>query len=155
MATFQKYKLGQGNNLVGTQTIKNTLYSSALALHVVEIKNSIAVRGNLIAETDLVGGVVDAIISEVNPLAYVVGGVSSTNAGGNLFLVTDAKVSSSDLQHRIRQIGANTAATRATGNAITSATTFTYANTAVSERSVDISGTVVYAVTGNVGFGFV
>ena len=149
MAIFQKYKLGQGNNFVGTQTIKNTLYSSALALHVVEIKNSIAVRGNLIAETDLVGGVVDAIIGEVNPLAYVVGGVSSSNAGGNLFLVTDAKVSSSDLQHRIRQIGANTAATRLT------ATTFTYANTAVSERSVDISGTVVYAVTGNVGFGFV
>jgi len=149
MATFQKYRLGQGNNFVGTQTIKNTLYSSVLALHVVEIKNSIAVRGNLIAETDLVGGVVDAIIGEVNPLAYVVGGVSSSNAGGNLFLVTDAKVSSSDLQHRIRQIGANTAATRLT------ATTFTYANTAVSERSVDISGTVVYAVTGNVGFGFV
>jgi len=154
MATFQKYRLGQGNNFVGTQTIKNTLYSgagatSALNLHIVEIKNSQAIRGNLIVECDLVGGVVDAIISEVNPLAYVVGGVSSTNAGGNLFLVTDGKLSSGDLQHRIRQIGANTAATRLT------ATTFTYANTAVSERSVDISGTVVYAVTGNVGFGFV
>jgi hypothetical protein len=149
MAIFQKYKQGQGNNVVGTQTIKNTLYSSALALHVVEIKNSIAVRGNLIAETDLVGGVVDSIISEVNPLAYVVGGVSSSNAGGNLFLVTDETVSSSDLQHRIRQIGANTAATRLT------ATTFTYANTAVSERAVDISGTVVHTVTGNVGFVFV
>jgi hypothetical protein len=149
MATFQKYKQGQGNNIVGTQTIKNTLYSSALALHVVEIKNSVAIRGNLIAETDLVGGVVDSIISEVNPLAYVVGGVSSSNAGGNLFLVTDETVSSSDLQHRIRQIGANTAATRLT------ATTFTYANTAVSERAVDISGTVVHTVTGNVGFVFV
>ena len=149
MAIFQKYKQGQGNNVVGTQTIKNTLYSSALALHVVEIKNSVAIRGNLIAETDLVGGVVDSIISEVNPLAYVVGGVSSSNAGGNLFLVTDETVSSSDLQHRIRQIGANTAATRLT------ATTFTYANTAVSERAVDISGTVVHTVTGNVGFVFV
>jgi hypothetical protein len=149
MATFQKYKQGQGNNVVGTQTIKNTLYSSALALHVVEIKNSVAIRGNLIAETDLVGGVVDSIISEVNPLAYVVGGVSSSNAGGNLFLVTDETVSSSDLQHRIRQIAANTAATRLT------ATTFTYANTAVSERAVDISGTVVHTVTGNVGFVFV
>ncbi len=82
-------------------------------------------------------------------MAYAVGGVSSTNAGGNLYLVTDAKVSSGDLQHRIRQIGANTAATRLT------ATTFTYANTAVSERAVDISGTVVYTVTGNVGFVFV
>jgi hypothetical protein len=149
MATFQKYKQGQGNNVVGTQTIKNTLYSSALALHVVEIKNSVAIRGNLIAETDLVGGVVDSIISEVNPLAYVVGGVSSSNAGGNLFLVTDETVSSSDLQHRIRQIAANTAATRLT------ATTFTYANTAVSERAVDISGTIVHTVTGNVGFVFV
>ena len=149
MAIFQKYKQGQGNNVVGTQTIKNTLYGSTLGLHVVEIKNSVAIRGNLIVECDLVGGVVDSIISEVNPLAYAVGGVSSTNAGGNLYLVTDAKVSSSDLQHRIRQIGANTAATRLT------ATTFTYANTAVSERAVDISGTVVYTVTGNVGFVFV
>ena len=149
MATFQKYKQGQGNNVVGTQTIKNTLYGSTLGLHVVEIKNSQAIRGNLIVECDLVGGVVDSIISEVNPLAYAVGGVSSTNAGGNLYLVTDAKVSSSDLQHRIRQIAANTAATRLT------ATTFTYANTAVSERAVDISGTVVYTVTGNVGFVFV
>ena len=148
MAIFQKYKQGQGNNVVGTQTIKNTLYGSTLGLHVVEIKNSQAIRGNLIVECDLVGGVVDSIISEVNPLAYAVGGVSSTNAGGNLYLVTDAKVSSSDLQHRIRQIGANTAATRLT------ATTFTYANTAVSERAVDISGTVVYTVTGNVGFVF-
>ena len=148
MAIFQKYRQGQGNNVVGTQTIKNTLYGSTLGLHVVEIKNSVAIRGNLIVECDLVGGVVDSIISEVNPLAYVIGGVSSTNAGGNLYLVTDAKVSSSDLQHRIRQIGANTAATRLT------ATTFTYANTAVSERAVDISGTVVYTVTGNVGFVF-
>ena len=149
MAIFQKYKQGQGNNVVGTQTIKNTLYGSTLGLHVVEIKNSVAIRGNLIVECDLVGGVVDSIISEVNPLAYVIGGVSSTNAGGNLYLVTDAKVSSGDLQHRIRQIAANTAATRLT------ATTFTYANTAVSERAVDISGTVVYTVTGNVGFVFV
>ena len=149
MAIFQKYRQGQGNNVVGTQTIKNTLYGSTLGLHVVEIKNSVAIRGNLIVECDLVGGVVDSIISEVNPLAYVIGGVSSTNAGGNLYLVTDAKVSSGDLQHRIRQIAANTAATRLT------ATTFTYANTAVSERAVDISGTVVYTVTGNVGFVFV
>ena len=149
MAIFQKYRQGQGNNVVGTQTIKNTLYSSTLGLHVVEIKNSVAIRGNLIVECDLVGGVVDSIISEVNPLAYVIGGVSSTNAGGNLYLVTDAKVSSSDLQHRIRQIAANTAATRLT------ATTFTYANTAVSERAVDISGTIVHTVTGNVGFVFV
>ena len=149
MAIFQKYKQGQGNNVVGTQTIKNTLYGSTLGLHVVEIKNSQAIRGNLIVECDLVGGVVDSIISEVNPLAYVIGGVSSANAGGNLYLVTDAKVSSGDLQHRIRQIAANTAATRLT------ATTFTYANTAVSERAVDISGTVVYTVTGNVGFVFV
>ena len=155
MATFQKYKQGQGNNIVGTQTIKNTLYGSALGLHIVEIKNSVAIRGNLIAECDRVGGVVDAIISEVNPLAYAIGGVSSSNAGGNLFLVTDAKVSSRDIQHRIRQIGANAAATRGTGNAITSATTFTYANTAISVANIDISGTVVHAVTGNVGFVFV
>ena len=161
MATFQKYKQGQGNNIVGTQTIKNTLYSSALSLHVVTINAggsldpaaSALPRGNLIAECDRVGGVVDAIISEVNPLAYAVGGVSSSNAGGNLFLVTDARITSSDLQHRIRQIGANTAAVRSTG--IWSANAFIYANTAISAANIDISGTQVVTVTGNVGFVFV
>ena len=125
MAIFQKYRQGQGNNVVGTQTIKNTLYGSTLGLHIVEIKNSVAIRGNLIVECDLVGGVVDSIISEVNPLAYVIGGVSSTNAGGNLYLVTDAKVSSSDLQHRIRQIGANTAAFTVSGGVATLSTSAT------------------------------
>ena len=154
MAIVQKYRQGQGNNVVGTQTIKNTLYSGTstspiLGLHVVEIKNSVAIRGNLILECDRVGGVVDAIISEVNPLAYAVGGVSSSNAGGNLFLVTDARITSSDLQHRIRTIGANAAPTRLT------ATTFTYANTAISAANIDISGTQVVTVTGNVGFVFV
>jgi len=162
MAILQKYKQGQGNNVVGTQTIKNTLYSGTstspiLALHVVTINAggtldpaaSALPRGNLIAECDRVGGVVDAIISEVNPLAYVIGGVSSSNAGGNLFLVTDETVSSSDLQHRIRTIGANAAPTRLT------ATTFTYANTAISAANIDISGTQVVTVTGNVGFVFV
>ena len=161
MAIFQKYKQGQGNNVVGTQTIKNTLYGSALGLHVVTINAggsldpalSALPRGNLIAECDRVGGVVDAIISEVNPLAYVIGGVSSTNAGGNLFLVTDARITSSDLQHRIRQIGANTAAVRSTG--IWSANAFTYGNTAISAANIEISGTQVVTVTGNVGFVFV
>jgi len=158
MATLQKYKLGQANTFVGTQTIKNTLYGSALSLHIVTINAggtldpaaSALPRGNLIAECTLTGGVVEAIVNEINPLAYCVGGVSSTNAGGNLYLVTDAKVSSSDLQHRIRQIGANTAAVRSTG--IWSANAFTYGNTAISERCVDISGTQVVASTGGVGF---
>jgi len=57
----------------------------------------------------------------------------------NIFVITDPSVHADDLQHRVRQIGSNTAATRLTG------TTFTYANTSIISvgNSVDISGTQV------------
>ena len=145
MATVVKSKFYangaiMANSFVGTQTLKNTLYGINTNIHVVTLSNSKLVRGNLIAECDQTGGVVDAIVSEVNPLAYYIGGVSSGNAGGNLYLITDVTVDASDIQHRIRQLGANTAATRI------DSTTFTYANTAVGPNAVDISGTQV--VTG-------
>jgi hypothetical protein len=141
MATFQKYKQGQANTVVGTQTTKNTFYGVTTNIHVLTINNSLPARGNLIAECDVTGGVVEAIVNEINPLAYFIGGVSSSNAGGNLFLVTDVTVEASDIQHRVRQIGANAAATRLTS------TTFTYANTAVGPNQVDISGTQVLTGT--------
>lgn len=139
MATLQKWKLGQANTVVGTQTTAGTLYGVNTNLHVITINNSRAIRGNLIPESDLTGGVIESIVSEINPLAYFVTNSTVTNQA-NLFVVTDVTIEATDLQHRIRQIGANTAATRLTG------TTFTYANTAVGPNQVDISGTQV--VTG-------
>jgi hypothetical protein len=139
MATLQKYKAGQANTVVGTQATVGTLYAVNTNLHVITINNSKAIRGNLITESGVTGGVIESIVDEVNPLAYYTTGSTATNQA-NLFVITDVTIEASDLQHRIRQIGANTAATRI------DSTSFTYANTAVGPNSVDISGTQV--VTG-------
>lgn len=139
MATFQKWKLGQANTLVGTQTTAGTLYSVNAKLHVITVNNSIAIRANLVTDSGLTNGVVESIVGEVNPLAYFTTGSTVTNQA-NIFIVTDENISAADLQHRIRQIGANAAATRLTS------TTFTYANTAIQSAGgnlIDISGTQV------------
>jgi hypothetical protein len=139
MATLQKWKLGQANTLVGTQTTVGTLYGVNSKLHVITVNNSIAIRANLVTDSGLTGGVIESIVDEVNPLAYYTTGSTATNQA-NIFIVTDKQVSAADLQHRIRQIGANTAATRLTS------TTFTYANTAIQSAGgnlIDISGTQV------------
>jgi hypothetical protein len=139
MATLQKWKLGQANTLVGTQTTVGTLYGVNSKLHVITVNNSIAIRANLVTDSGLTGGVIESIVDEVNPLAYYTTGSTATNQA-NIFIVTDKQVSAADLQHRIRQIGANAAATRLTS------TTFTYANTAIQSASgnlIDISGTQV------------
>jgi hypothetical protein len=144
MAIFSRRKfyanaVALANTLVGTQTTAGTLYGVNAKLHVITINNSVAVRGNIVLDSGILDGVVESIIDEVNPLAYFTTGSTVTNQA-NIFIVTDEHISSSDLQHRIRQIGANTAATRLT------ATTFTYANTSIisaGANSVDISGTQV------------
>jgi hypothetical protein len=144
MATFQKYKQGQANTFVGTQATVGTLYGVNTNLHVVTINAGASVgqviRGNLVTESAVTGGVIEAIVGEVNPLAYYTTGSTATNQA-NLFLVTDITIKASDLQHRIRQIGAGSPATRLTS------TTFTYANTAVGPNAVDISSTQVVGGT--------
>ena len=144
MATFQKYKQGQANTFVGTQATVGTLYGVNTNLHVVTINAGASVgqviRGNLVTESGVTGGVIESIVGEVNPLAYYTTGSTATNQA-NLFLVTDITVKAPDLQHRIRQIGANTAAVR--GNV----TSFTYANTAIGPNAVDISSTQVVGGT--------
>ena len=144
MATFQKYKQGQANTFVGTQATVGTLYGVNTNLHVVTINAGASVgqviRGNLVTESAVTGGVIEAIVGEVNPLAYYTTGSTATNQA-NLFLVTDITIKASDLQHRIRQIGAGSPATRLTS------TTFTYANTAVGPNAVDISRTQVVGGT--------
>ena len=139
MATVQKWKLSQANTLVGTQTTVGTLYATNSKLHVITVNNSVAIRANLVTDSGYTGGVIESIVDEINPLAYFTTGSTVTNQA-NIFIVTDKHISSTDLQHRIRQIGANTAATRLTG------TTFTYANTSIISAggySIDISGTQV------------
>jgi hypothetical protein len=140
MASFQKYKVGQANTIVGTQTTAGTLYGVNTNLHVITVKNSKAFIGNVIPECGQTGGVVEAVVNEVNPLAYFVTNSTIANQA-NIFVVTDVTVKAGDIQHRVRQIGANSAAT--TSNNLT----FTYANTAVGPNQVDISGAVVTSGT--------
>ena len=144
MATVQKWKLGQANTLVGTQTVVGTLYPVNSKLHVITVNaggstTATTPRGNIIPDSGYTGGVIESIIDEVAPLAYWT--TDSTVADqANIFVITDPSVHADDLQHRVRQIGANTAATRLTG------TTFTYANTSIISaggNSVDVSGTQV------------
>ena len=129
----------------GNVATAGTTYTPNCNVHLIRVRNGAGLPVNVAAASSTLGSTVELILSEVAPLAYMV----ETGASGNIHIVVDQAITAADLQHRIRQIGANTAATRLT------ATTFTYANTAVSERAVDISGTVVYTVTGNVGFAFV
>jgi hypothetical protein len=134
--TFDANAAYQGNTVVGTQTAAGTLYApGGVNLHLVRIRNSKGLVGTLIPECGQVDGVVEMIVKEINPLAYYVDPALPTS--GNLYILTDFHQSSSDLQHRIRQIAANSAAT--TTNNIT----FTYANTAVGPNAVDISGSGV------------
>ena len=144
MATFQKWKLGQANTLVGTQTTVGTLYGVNSKLFVITVNaggstTSAPPRGNLVPDSGFTGGVIESIVDEVNPLAYYTTGSTATNQA-NIFVVMDRVANAADLQHRIRQIGANSAATRLT------TTTFTYANTAILSSGgnlIDISGTQV------------
>lgn len=139
MATIQKWKLDQANTLVGTQTTAGTLYGVNAKLHVITVNNSIAIRANLVTDSNFTSGVIESIVDELNPLAYFTTGSTVTNQA-NIFVVTDKHISSADMQHRIRQLGANAAATRLTS------TTFTYANTAIRSAGgnlIDISGTQV------------
>ena len=143
MAIVQKWKLGQANTLVGTQTTVGTIYPVNSRLHTITVNaggstTTTTPRGNLVPDSGLTGGVIESIIDEVAPLAYWTTGSTAADQA-NIFIITDKSVSADDLQHRIRQIGANTAATRLTG------TTFTYANTAIPSKAnlVDISGTQV------------
>ena len=60
---------------------------------------------------------------------------------GKIYLVMDYNASAADLQHRIRQIGADSTAVR------TGVSTFTYSVTSVGPNDKDISGTTVADAT--------
>jgi len=110
--------------------------NSKLFLCTVKIANGTAL--DISAEDDTVDEVVEQIVKEVNPLAFFVAGDNT----GKVYLVMDYNASAGDLQHRIRQIGADSRATSTDGNA-----TFTYSVTSVGPNDKDISGTTVTGAT--------
>lgn len=122
----------------GLACTAGTIYpmNSKLYLCTVKIANGTAL--DVSAEDDTVDEVVEQIVKEVNPLAFFV----ANDNTGKIYLVMDYNTSAADLQHRIRQIGADTRATSTDGNV-----TFTYATTSVGPNDKDISGTTVTAAT--------
>jgi hypothetical protein len=78
----------------------------------------------------IIDGVVEQIVKEINPLAFYV----PNDTSGNIHVVMDPTIIASDLQNRIRLIGANAY----------SATAGIYANTFVGPNGKDISNTYVY-----------
>ena len=135
----------QGNGVVGTRTLADTLYALNSKLVIVTVNGggsttTTTPRGNVLMQVDQIGGAPELIIKEVNPSAWFYSYVHPAN----LYCVVGPEVSTADLQHRIRQIGANADAVRSSVNS------FTYANTSIissaaspGDNSQDISGTVV------------
>lgn len=113
-----------------------------------EATPSLALPVNLFTSSTTVGGAVELILQEVNPLAYMV----ETGAAGNIHVVVDQNITPEELQHRIRSLGANTAPVRSTG--IWSANSFTYSNTFTGADHLDISSTGVYYANVINGAGF-
>jgi hypothetical protein len=97
------------------------------------VKNTGGTAVDISAEDDTVEETVEQIVKEVNPLAFFV----ANDNTGKIYLVMDYNASAADLQHRIRQIGADSAAVR------TGVNTFTYSATSVGPNDKDISGTTV------------
>lgn len=91
-------------------------------------------------EDDAVDEVVEQLVKEINPLAFF---VPDDSSGGEINIVVDVSQSAAGLQHRIRQIGADSRATSTDGNK-----TFTYATTSIGPNDKDISGSTVETATG-------
>jgi hypothetical protein len=122
----------------GNAATAGRTYSPNCNLFIVRVKNGAGLPVNIAADSSTIGSAAEAILAEVNPLAYMV----ETGAAGNIHIVVDPTIIASDLEHRIRVIGANSAPVRGTG--IYAANTFIYANTVTGTSNLDISGTSVF-----------
>ena len=128
----------------GNVATAGTTYTPNCNVQLIRVRNGAGLPVNVAASSSTLGSAVELILDEINPLAYMV----ETGASGNIHVIIDPTVSAADIQHRIRQIGANTAPVRLTG------TTFTYANTFTGVDTLDISGTGVYDANVVNGAGF-
>ena len=113
----------------GLQATAGTLYAPNCNLWLVTVKDSAGPTAiDLRDEDDAVNETVEAIIQELNPLAYFI----TDTAAGTMMLVMDKAINSaSELQTRIRRIGKDA----------DPATT-----TSIGPNDIDISGTTVQDV---------
>jgi len=121
----------------GLACTAGTIYPMNSKLYLCTVKNTSNTAVDVSAEDDTVDETVEQIVKEINPLAFFV----ANDNTGKIYLVMDYNTSAADLQHRIRQIGADSAAVR------TGVNTFTYSATSVGPNDKDISGTTVADAT--------
>ena len=120
MATFTRTN--------GLKATVGTLYAPNCNLWLITVKDTGASAIDLRDEDDAVNETVEAIIQELNPLAYF----TTDSAAGTMMVVMDKTINSaSELQTRIRRIGKDA----------DPATT-----TSIGPNDIDISGTTVQDV---------
>lgn len=110
----------------GLRNTVGTVYADNCNLFLITVKNASATAIDLRAEDDAVNEAVEAIVMELNPLAFF---VTDSNAGTISVVMDKAVNSASELQARIRTIGKDSGAT----------------TTSIGPNDVDISGTTVAA----------
>jgi len=109
----------------GLRNTVGTLYEDMVNLYKVTVKTAAASAVDLRDEDDAMDEVVEAIVRELNPLAFFVVNDNS----GVIYIIMDKHInSSSELQVRIRRIGVDASP----------ATT-----TSIGPNDIDISGTTV------------
>lgn len=120
---------GDGARRVGSMAnTVGTMYQPNAYCYKVVVENASNTAIDLRAEDDATDEAVEAIIKELNPLAYFI----VNDASGTIHLVMDANhASASDLQARIRTIGIDDGAT----------------TTSIGPNDIDISGTDVTAAS--------
>ena len=119
----------------GSSTRVGTLFTPNCNAYIITVKIANATAVDLQTEdsyvdanTSLIGGVIEAIVSEINPLAWFVPAASS----GVMHVIMDKSINdATELRTRIRNIG------KPTGGTVT----------AVGPNAIDISGTTVVAAS--------
>lgn len=114
--------------LTGLRNTVATLYQDMVNLYKVTVKTAAPAAVDLRAEDDAVEEAVEAIVKELNPLAFYVADDNS----GVIYIIMDKNISdATELQTRIRRIGKDNGAT----------------TTSIGPNDIDISGTTVQAAT--------
>jgi hypothetical protein len=108
----------------GLRNTVGTLYQDMVNLYKITVQTVVPAAVDLRAEDDANDETVEAIVREINPLAFFV----VNDASGVIYVVMDKHINSaSELQVRIRSIGKDSGAT----------------TTSIGPNNIDISGTTV------------
>lgn len=115
--------MGSVTRVNGLRNTVGTLYMDNCNMYVIQVQNVSNSNIDLAAEDDAVDEVVELIVKELNPLAFL-----AVNANtGLIYVVMEKNSSASDIQVRIRNMGSAVGANGidVRGTDVTLATAFT------------------------------